>query len=100
MKFSLENIFDLKQLIKHLAPGLERLSFKDNFDGFEVTLIIPASSELKFRNQLKYIPSEYIIKFQQGDGLITAGDTTWTSDFLYMKNNGGSQVTAKVQFLR
>ena len=100
MKFSLENIFDLKQLIRHLAPGLERLDFDNNFEGFKATLIIPAGSELKLRNQLNFIPTEYRITYQQGDGLITAGDTAWSSTFLYMKNHGASQVTVDVRFMR
>jgi hypothetical protein len=100
MKFSLENLFDIKQLIRHLAAGLERLKFEDNFEGFQVTLVISAGSELKFRNQLNFIPSKYIVLFQQGNGLVTAGDTTWTSDFLYMKNHGAADVTVKLQFLR
>jgi hypothetical protein len=100
MKFSLENIFNLAQLKKHMAAGLERLTLKDNFEGFEITLVIPASSEIKLRNQLNFIPSKYIVLFQQGNGLVTAGDTEWTRDFLYMKNQGVSQVTVKLQFLR
>ena len=100
MKFSLENLFDLKQLIRHLSAGLERLSFDDNFEGFEATIVIPASSELKLRNQLNFLPTKYIITQQQGNGLLTAGDTKWDQNFLYMKNHGASQVTATVQFLR
>jgi len=100
MKFSIENIFNLAQLKKHLASGLERLSLNDNFQGFEITLVIPASSETKLRNQLNFIPSKYIVLFQQGNGLVTAGDTAWTRDFLYIKNNGASQVTVKLNFLR
>ena len=100
MKFSIANIFNLAQLKKHLAAGLERLSFADNFEGFEITLVIPATSEAKLRNQLKFIPSKYIVLFQQGNGLVTAGTTEWTTDFLYMQNHGASQVTIKLQFLR
>jgi hypothetical protein len=100
MKFSLENLFDIKQLLRHLAVGLERLTLRDNFQGFEITLVIPAGTELKFRNQLNFIPSKYIVLFQQGDGLVTAGDTKWTSDFLYMKNHGAAEVRVKLHFLR
>jgi len=100
MKFSLENLFDLKQVIRQLATGLERLRFEDNFEGFQVTVVIPAGSEFKLRNQLKFIPSKYIVLFQQGNGLITAGDSQWTSDFLYMTNHGAAEVTVKLQFLK
>lgn len=100
MKFSLENLFDFKQLLRHLSAGLSKLSLSDNFEGFEITLVIPASSELKFRNQLNFIPSKYIVLFQQGNGLVTAGVSKWTSDFLYMKNWGLNEVTIKLYFMR
>lgn len=100
MKFSLENLFDFKQLIRHLSAGLERLSFKDNFEGFEAIVTIPASSEVKVRNQLNFIPTKYIITQQRGNGLVTAGDTKWDANFLYMKNHGASQTIVTLQFLR
>lgn len=100
MKFSLENLFNFKQLVRHLAAGLERLRFEDNFESFQITLVIPAGSESKLRNQLKFIPSKYIVLFQQGNGLVTAGDSQWTPDFLYMKNHGAATVTVKLLFLR
>lgn len=100
MRFSLENLFDLKQLLRHLSAGLERLTFEDNFEGFNITVVISAGSELKFRNQLNFIPTKYIITYQTGNGLITAGDTAWTRDFIYMKNHGASDVTVTLQFMR
>ena len=100
MRFSLENLFDLKQLLRHLSAGLERLSFEDNFDGFKTTLIISAGSELKIRNQLNFIPTKYIITQQRGNGLVTAGDTRWDINFLYMKNHGASDTTVTLQFMR
>lgn len=100
MRFSLENLFDLKQLLRHLSAGLERLTFEDNFEGFNITVVISAGSELKFRNQLNFIPTKYIITHQTGNGLITAGDTAWTRDFIYMKNHGAADVTVTLQFMR
>lgn len=100
MRFSLENLFDLKQLLRHLSAGLERLTFGDNFEGFEATIVISASSELKLRNQLNFIPTKYIITQQRGNGLVTAGDTDWDANFLYMKNHGASETTVTLQFLR
>ena len=100
MKFSLENIFNLRQLIRHLSAGLRRLDLVQNFESFEVTLVIPASSELKFRNQLNFIPTRSILVNQRGNGLVTQGDTAWTRDFLYMKNNGAEEVVATYIFMR
>jgi hypothetical protein len=101
MKFSLENITNIRQLIRHLSAGLEKLNLLDNFETFQVdSLSISAGSEVKVRNQLKSIPSGYIIRFQQGNGLVTAGDTKWSKDFIYMKNHGASPVTLKILFTR
>jgi len=100
MKFNLENLFGLKQLFRHLSAGLERLSFGDNFEGFEIELTIPATSELKIRNQLSFKPTKYIILQQTGNGLLTAGDTVWNVDHLYMKNHGAVPIIANVFFLR
>lgn len=100
MKFSLENIFDLKQLIRHLSAGFRRLDFIDNFESFEVILVISAGSELKFRNQLNFVPSRAILVKQKGNGLVTQGDTPWTKDFLYMKNHGAQEVTVTYIFMR
>jgi hypothetical protein len=100
MKFSLENLFDFKQLLRHLSAGLTKLSLNDNFEGFETTLHIISGDTLKVRNSLKFIPSTYIVKFQKGHGIVTAGDDKWTSDFLYLKNWGPNDVIITVQFLR
>lgn len=100
MRFSLENIFNLRQLIRHLSAGLRRLDLVQNFESFEVTLVIPASSELKLRNQLNFIPSRSILVRQTGNGLVTQGTTPWTKDFLYMMNHGAEQVTATYIFMR
>lgn len=100
MKFRLQNLIDnTKGLVRELENGLRKLRFVDNFDGFNVEVTIPATSEVAIPNQLKTVPSGYIIRFQtSGDNLITAGDTAWTLDLLYMKNHGAGSVTAKIFF--
>ena len=100
MKFSLENLFDFKQLLRHLSTGLERLDLDNNFEGFREELVIPAGSELRVRNQLNFIPSTYIIGYQEGNGLITASGTPWDINFLYLRNHGAEEVTATIRFLR
>lgn len=101
MKFRLEIIRDIKALVKELTNGLRSLTFEDNFQGFEITTTIAANTEVSIRNQLTKKASKYIILKQTGNALVTAGDTEWTDDFLYMKNHDASnEATVTIQFLR
>ena len=100
MKFRIEGLKDIMSIIRELSFGLRRLDFTNNFEGFETTVVIPTASELAIRNELKFIPSRYIIFNQTGNGLITKGTTDWSTDFVYLYNNGGVDVTATIQFLR
>jgi hypothetical protein len=97
----LETIKDFKLLLKELSSGLRQLSFNDNFESFEVELSLSAGEEVNnIRNQLKIVPTSYIITFQTGNGLITAGDTAWNTNYISFKNHGSNSVTAKVKVLR
>lgn len=100
MKFSLENLPTFQELIRQLSAGLDKLDFIDNFEAFETTVTIPASSESQIRNQLKFIPTRYMITRQTGNGLVTDSGTTWTNDYLYMQNHGSNSVTVKIIFMR
>ena len=101
MKFSIDGARDIFALIRGLKVGLQRLSFEDNFESFEVQDIeIASGSEVSIGNKLTYVPSKYIITSQTGNGLITKGDTSWTQSFLYLKNNGTNNVTISVTFMR
>lgn len=100
MKFNLENLRELRRLIRELAIGLRKLDLINNFEGSELNIVIPASSSVSIRNPLNFIPSRYIILSQEGNGLITKSTTAWTLDFLYFSNNGGSEVTAKIFVMR
>lgn len=100
MKFNLTSAKDLTDLAKKLAHGLVRLRFEDNMESQkEVALVIPASSTLTIRNKLTFIPSQYIITSQEGNGLITKTGV-WTNKFLYLNNNGLVDVTITVIFMR
>jgi hypothetical protein len=100
MRFNIENLKEIRKLVKELAVGLRRLAFKDNFEGFEVDITIPASSTISVRNQLPFIPSRYIILSQMGNGLVTKSTIAWTLDFLYFHNNGAAEVTVKIFVMR
>ena len=100
MKFNIERITTLPNLLLQLAVGLKDITIVDNFKNFEVDVTIPATSELRIVNQFDFIPTRYIIVSQTGNGLITKGTTDWSKDAVYLYNNGSVQVTAKVAFLR
>lgn len=101
MKLGLSHIKVLDKLVTMLEIGLSRLSFKDNFESFEVQDIeITFGTEVTIGNKLTNIPSKYIIVSQTGNGLVTKGDTSWSQQYLYLKNNGPDTVKVSVVFMR
>lgn len=100
MKFNLERLREFSKLTRELMVGLRDLTFADNFRSFEVDVELAATTEVRVRNELGFIPERVIIVMQQGNGLVTKGDTEWTKDFLYMKNNGSVTVIVKLVFMR
>jgi hypothetical protein len=101
MKFRLQNLPGIKELIRELEIGLRKLRPKDNFDGFETTVTIAAGIEATITNQLKTQLTRYIIMDQTaGNNVITRGDTPWTSSRVYIKNNGATSATVTIQFIR
>ena len=107
MKFNLTSARDLVDLAKKLTVGLGKLSIEDNMEVFKVKdLEIGNGATVTIRNKLTFVPSQYIITSQKGNGLVTREvnpDTgkDWNSNFLYLKNNGSSDdVTITVIFMR
>lgn len=100
MKFHIEGLKTFAALIKELALGLRSLDFSNNFESFEASVDISATSEVQVRNQLKFIPSRYIIVSQTGNGLVTKGTTDWDLNYLYLYNHGTSTVNVTIIFLR
>lgn len=91
MRFSLESARDITALIRSLSTGLRKLTLDENMDSFiEEDVEIKANTEVSIGNKLTSIPKHYIITSQQGDALITKGDTEWTGRTLYLKNNSSS----------
>lgn len=87
MKFTLENMFDLKQLLRHLSAGLRRLDLDNNFEGEEISANMPAGVETRVRNPLNFIPDRYIITSKSGNSTISRSGI-WTSDYVYFTNHG------------
>jgi hypothetical protein len=97
----LELIKGITQMAKELSTGLRNLKFEDNFDSFQVDISLAAGEEKNnIRNQLKNIPTKYIITFQTGNGLVTAGDTAWNINYISFKNHGSNPVEVKLRVLR
>jgi hypothetical protein len=102
MKFSLEGARDLQDLIRQLSLGLSKLNIEENMEAFKVeNLEIAANTEVSVRNKLTFIPKQYIITSQEGNGLVTKGPTAWDVNNLYLKNNDASNaVTLTIIFMR
>lgn len=94
---------DLVRTLKDLTVGLTKLSFLDNFDSFQANVTIDAGEELAIRNDLSggLIPTQRII-VRGGIGAqnLVDGTAEWTSEFVYLRNVGGTSLTATVIFLR
>jgi len=92
MKFNLRSNKSSKALFAELETGLRRLDFINNFNTFmvEVTVVdqTETAGDYKIRNQFDpHIPTGMLIIKQTGNALVTAGDTAWTKDYLYIKNH-------------
>ncbi len=101
MRFTIEGVRDIVDLVRQLSIGLYKLSFKDNFESFTVEGVqIPSNTEISIQNKLTFVPKHYIITTQTGNSLVTKGDKEWTKTALYFKNNGSNDVTLNIVFLR
>jgi hypothetical protein len=100
MKFNLAAARDLVDLAKKLTVGLTKLTIEDNMESFKVEdLEIGNGVTVTIGNKLTFVPKQYIITSQVGNGLVTKTDD-WDIDSLYLKNNGSSDVTITVIFIR
>lgn len=87
-----------KSLVELQIALTRRLRFEDNFNSFQVTVTIPALSEITIQNELSVVPSRRIIVRSNESGLVD-GDMPWSKDFVSLKNVGANPVTATVIFL-
>ena len=101
MKFNLATKADMAQVVRELSNGLSKLDLNDNFTGWQITSTIAAGAELQLVNQLQSgVPTKMVIVRQTGNGLVTDSGTPWTSDFVYIKNNGSVTVTVTIIFMK
>ena len=89
---------EVRKSFESLATILTSLTFQENFNSFLWSGSILAGQELSIKNKIKKnIPTGYLIIFNQG-GIVQAGDSVWTNDFLYMKNSGTDDASVKIIF--
>lgn len=97
---------DLWSWLKELSIGILKIDFKQNFQSFTVENIsIPAGIEVSIPNQFRTaypgtIPSGRIITRQRGDANIIDGDTSWTSNHVYLKNPSANDAVITVIFFK
>ena len=102
MKFNLDLIEDMGELLVALAMGLKRIDLHENTESFKKEdLKISAGKEVAIQNPLTFIPKQYVIVSQEGNGLVTkSSPNKWSDKAVYIKNNGSEQVTITIIFMR
>jgi len=92
MKFNLERHLHLPKLLKELANGLRKLTFRDNFQVTIANVTIEAGQEIGVNHSLNSIPKWYIIGRQSGPGQIVDGNSEWTTSTIFLQNTGTDTV--------
>lgn len=79
---------ELAASLRSLRSGLGKMTFTENFESFEIDLIIPAGTEATIRNQFRDIAPRYWIAVRKNEAALSVcdGDLEWTMDFVYLKN--------------
>jgi hypothetical protein len=93
---------EMTATLRELRTGLYRLTFQDNFESFQVSLTIAASSEVIIKNELKgIIPSGYIVlRCNEFGRYVHDGGSKWTTDYLYLTNPQATEATLTVRFFK
>ena len=100
MKFNLVTAKTVVDLVKQLKLGLRKLTLDDNLEGFTVQdLEIEANDDVTIQNKLTFVPKQYIITSQVGNGLVTKTGN-WNEKYLFLINNGPDTVKVTVFFTR
>lgn len=89
---------ELAATIRELRVGLQKLTFKDNFDSFEEVLTIPANTQVEITNRLPTIPSYFLILRKDKGGLSVSEGDVWTLERVYLKNQSATdpaQITVR-----
>lgn len=90
----------LASTFKDLYFGLQKLTFADNFESFEVEVTFQGNEEVPINNPRDYIPTRWLVVDRDAAGGIIRGSQGWTANTVYLKNAGPNTVTATIIFLR
>jgi len=90
---------DLKLNLREIQNAFKRITFDDNFQGWVEEYTIPASGELEILNKLGPLVPNYRIFLRGDTEHLSDGTSEWTSDYVYIRNSSGSDVTATIAFL-
>jgi hypothetical protein len=89
----------LSNTLTDITTALTNLTFKDNFKSYTARVTINAGQELQIQHNLGVIPSGKLILKSTGYQ-VRDGDTAWTSDYIYLKNEGSNAASLTVVILR
>jgi len=79
---------------------LGKLTFSDNFLGYEWTGEIAAGEEKRITHSLEVIPTRFLVLESKQTNLLAGGFTRNTREFFYLKNRGTTATfTGKVLIL-
>ena len=103
-KLELQDVVDylthsMTKNLRELFNGLTKLSFEDNFQSFQTTVTIPATSELAVRNELGFVPTGKLI-IKADNNAVVDGDTDSDENFVYLKNPSGTSATMTVTWFK
>lgn len=93
---------EVTEALRDLFQGLTKLSFTDNMESFEITnSTIGAGQTYKWKNQLKLIPTRWIVvRNSSGMPISDNGFDGWDINTVSLKNVGASSTTISVIFMR
>lgn len=103
MKFFFDRSGLLNAALAQLQAGLDKLNFKDNFQGFEWSGTIVANSEIDIPNKTpgRLIPTGFIVTMAEGVNSIVKGSNEWTQNLVSLKNfDASTDATVTVFFYR
>lgn len=89
MKFFFDRSGLLNAALAQLEAGLDKLNFKENFQGFEYSGTIAAGQEVVIPNRMPrgLIPTGFIITMARGVNTVVKGDSVeWTEQRVSLSN--------------
>jgi hypothetical protein len=93
---------DLEGAVRMLNGQIRAITFEDNFTSFKWEGSITAGDEVIIPNRFKNgaVPTQFLVTYAKGSSDILAGDTKWDTARVSLKNNGATDATLIVHFLR